>query len=57
MWLILLFLATLIAEGKVLIKFRLVIGFVTITVLIAVLPGKDCDVFRYPGPRSEQIIY
>lgn len=57
MWLILLFPATLIAEGKVLIKFRLVIGFVTITVLIAVLPGKDLDVFKYPGARSEQIIY
>lgn len=35
MQLVLLFPATLIAEGKILIKFRLVIGFVTITVLIA----------------------
>lgn len=57
MWLVVLYPAAFIAEGEVLIRFRLVIGFVTVAVLIAVLPGRDSDVFRYPGARSEQIIY
>lgn len=47
----------LIAEGKVSIKLALLISFVIITVLVAVIPGNDSDVFRYPGAKNEMIIY